>query len=493
MKRLQEILSGIKTLQIAGEANRTVRSVQSDSRRVQAGDLFVAVRGLHADGHQFIATAISNGATTVICEELPQEHHPDVTFVIVADSAEALGIAAAAYYGHPSRKMKVVGVTGTNGKTTVATLLYMVHQKLGYQTGLLSTVENKIGNQTFPATHTTPDAIQLNELLAQMVEDGCDYCFMEVSSHAVEQKRIAGVEFTGGIFTNLTHDHLDYHKTFKNYLNAKKTFFDTLPRHAFTLSNIDDRNGAVMMQNTKATKYTYSLQSMADFKCRILEEQFGSMLLDINDEEIWVELTGRFNAYNLTAIYGAALCLGHDKMEVLQAISTLRPVAGRFETLFADAGIVAIVDYAHTPDALENVLKTINTIRTRNEQLITVVGCGGDRDKEKRPVMASVACELSDKVILTSDNPRTENPDAILNDMAKGVSPEFSRKVLRIADRREAIKVAVSLAQKGDIILVAGKGHENYQEINGVRHPFNDKKEIEVAFGFLKSNDHIKH
>lgn len=481
MKLLRDILSGLKTLQIVGGVERAVGGIQFDSRQTKPDDVFVAVSGVHVDGHQFIHQAIANGATTIICEKLPEDLNETTTYVVVSDSAEALGLTASAFYDYPSRKLKLVGVTGTNGKTTVATLLYTLHQKLGWVSGLLSTVENRIGDVAFPATHTTPDAVQLNALLAQMADAGCDYCFMEVSSHAVDQKRTAGLEFAGGIFTNITHEHLDYHKTFKNYLNAKKAFFDALPATAFALTNTDDRNGAVMLQNTKAEKFSYSLQNMADFKCRILESQFGAMLLNINEEEIWVCLTGRFNAYNLTAIYGAAICLGHDSREVLAALSTMKPVAGRFETLMAK-GITAIVDYAHTPDALKNVLETINAIRTHNENLITVVGCGGDRDREKRPVMASVACELSDKVILTSDNPRTENPDAILDDMMQGVAPEYYRKALRIADRREAIKVAVALAQEGDIVLVAGKGHENYQEMNGVRCPFDDKEELQKAF-----------
>jgi UDP-N-acetylmuramoyl-L-alanyl-D-glutamate--2,6-diaminopimelate ligase len=481
VKQLQEILSDIRTIQIIGNSNRIVNQIEFDSRRIKQNDLFVAVRGVQVDGRLFMEAAIKNGATVIVCETKPEEVKDSVTYIVVPDSAEALGMLASAFYDHPSRKLKLVGVTGTNGKTTVATLLYELHRKLGYAVGLLSTVENRIDNTIISATHTTPDAVQINSLLSKMVDSGCDYCFMEVSSHAVDQKRIAGLQFSGGIFTNISHDHLDYHKTFKNYLNAKKTFFDLLPKEAFALSNIDDRNGNFIMQNTKAQKYGYSLQNMADFKCRILESQFGAMLLNINEEDVWIHLTGRFNAYNVTAIYGGSICLGHDKLEVLQAISALKPVVGRFETLRFQ-GITAIVDYAHTPDALKNVLESINGIRTYNENLITVVGCGGNRDKEKRPVMASVVCELSDKVILTSDNPRSENPETILDDMMQGVSPEYFKKVLRITDRREAIKVAAALAHEGDIVLVAGKGHENYQEINGIKYPFDDKEELQKAF-----------
>ena len=453
-----------------------------NSKEVVKDALFVATSGSQTDGHHYIANAIENGATAVICEKLPETLPENVVFIVVENSAEALGKVASAFYDHPSRKLKLVGVTGTNGKTTIATLLYMLHRKLGYATGLFSTVENKINDTTYPTSHTTPDAVSINKLMAEMVENGCSYCFMEVSSHAVVQHRIAGLHFAGGIFTNLTHDHLDYHGDFKSYLNAKKTFFDKLPKDAFALTNADETNGAVMLQNTKAQKYSYGLKNMADFKCQILESHFGRTLLYLDGNEIWTNMTGTFNAYNVAAIYGCAISLGHDKQEVLQTISALYPVAGRFETVVSSTGIFAIVDYAHTPDALENVLNAINAIRTRQEQLITIVGCGGDRDSTKRPEMAEIACRLSERAIFTSDNPRTENPETILDDMEKGVNPADYRKKLRITNRREAIKTAVSLAQKHDIILIAGKGHEQYQEVNGVKSRFDDKEEVKNAF-----------
>ncbi|MCL2040923.1 MAG: UDP-N-acetylmuramoyl-L-alanyl-D-glutamate--2,6-diaminopimelate ligase [Bacteroidales bacterium] len=512
-----------------------VSKVCFDSRDVIPDALFVATSGSQTDGHRFIDKAIENGASVVVCERLPEIQPENVNFIVVEDSAAALGEIASAFYDHPSRKLKLVGVTGTNGKTTIATLLYMLHRKLGYATGLISTVENKINDTTFPTTHTTPDAVTINALLAEMVDAGCSYCFMEVSSHAVVQQRIAGLHFAGGIFTNLTHEHLDYHGSFKNYLDAKKAFFDALPKDAFALTNADDTNGGVMLQNTKAHKYYYALKNMADFRCHILESHFGKTLLYLNDDEIWTNLTGEFNAYNIAAIYGSAICLGHDKQEVLQAVSALYPVAGRFETIVSENGIFAITDYAHTPDALENVLTAINSIRfdmrcaicdkennilsddfqhrgtefhrdsaqrhrsTQSENianpcshippfggawggLITVVGCGGDRDKEKRPKMAEIACRLSDRVIFTSDNPRTEDPETILDEMEKGVNPADYRKKLRITNRREAIKTAVALAQKNDIILIAGKGHEQYQEVNGIRTHFDDKEEVKNAF-----------
>ena len=482
MKKLSDILSDIRAIQIVGDGDRSVSKICFDSREVVKDTLFVATSGSQTDGHRFIGKAIENGATTVICEVLPETLPENVTFVVVENSAEALGKVSSAFYDHPSRQLKLVGVTGTNGKTTIATLLYMLHRKLGYATGLFSTVENKINDTTFSATHTTPDAVSINELLARMVAEGCSYCFMEVSSHAVVQHRIAGLHFAGGIFTNLTHDHLDYHGDFKNYRDAKKAFFDNLPKEAFALTNADEQNGQVMLQNTKAQKFTYALKNMADFRCRILESHFGRMLLYINTDEIWTNLTGQFNAYNIVAIYGSAICLGHDKQEVLQAISALYPVAGRFETVVSASGIFAIVDYAHTPDALENVMETINDIREHQEQLITIVGCGGDRDSAKRPKMAEIVCRLSDRAIFTSDNPRTENPEAILDDMDKGVNPTDYRKRLRISNRREAIRTAVSLAQKNDIILIAGKGHEQYQEVNGVKSRFDDKEEVRNAF-----------
>ena len=482
MKKLSNILSDIRTLRQVGDMERAVSKICFDSRDVVADALFVATSGSQTDGHRFIDKAIENGATAIVCERLPEMLSDGVTFVIVENSAEALGKAASAFYDHPSRHLKLVGVTGTNGKTTIATLLYILHRKLGYATGLLSTVENKINDIPFATMHTTPNAVAINELLAEMVENGCSYCFMEVSSHAVVQRRIAGLQFAGGIFTNLTHEHLDYHGDFKNYRDAKKAFFDALPKDAFALTNADDVNGEVMLQNTKAHKYAYALKNMADFRCHILEYHFGRTLLHLNDDEVWTNLTGQFNAYNIVAIYGGALCLGHDKQEILQAISALYPVAGRFETVVSVDGIFAIVDYAHTPDALENVLNTINTIRGHQEQLITIVGCGGDRDSAKRPKMADIACRMSDRVIFTSDNPRTENPEDILDEMDKGVNPADYRKRLRITNRREAIRTAVSLAQKNDIILIAGKGHEQYQEVNGIKWVFEDKEEVKKAF-----------
>jgi UDP-N-acetylmuramoyl-L-alanyl-D-glutamate--2,6-diaminopimelate ligase len=482
MKKLSDILSDIRTLRTVGDVERSVSKICLDSRAVSKDMLFVAVSGVQTDGHRFIDKAIENGATAVICEKLPEICPENVAFVVVENSSEALGKAASAFYDHPSRNLELVGVTGTNGKTTIVTLLYTLHRKLGYAAGLLSTVENKINDTTFAATHTTPDAVTLNELLAKMVAAGCSYCFMEVSSHAVAQNRIAGLQFAGGIFTNLTHDHLDYHGDFKSYRNAKKAFFDALPKNAFALTNADDPNGMVMVQNTKAHIRTYALKNMADVRCHILESHFGRTQLYLNDDEIWTNLTGEYNAYNIAAIYGSAICLGHDKQEVLQTISALYPVAGRFETIVSSGGIFAIVDYAHTPDALENMLNAINAIRGHQEQLITVVGCGGDRDSAKRPKMADIACQLSDRVIFTSDNPRTENPETILDEMDKGVSPTDYRKKLRITNRREAIRTAVSLAQKNDIILIAGKGHEQYQEINGVKNHFDDKEEVKNAF-----------
>jgi UDP-N-acetylmuramoyl-L-alanyl-D-glutamate--2,6-diaminopimelate ligase len=497
MKYLSDILSDLTVLllnliQDSGltpELDSGLRSFQHpvskicfDSKEVVKDALFVAMSGSQTDGHRFIEKAVENGATAVICERLPEVLPENVVFVVVENSAEALGKAASAFYDHPSRKLKLIGVTGTNGKTTIATLLYILHRELGYAAGLFSTVENKINDATFAATHTTPDAVAINKLLAEMVEAGCSYCFMEVSSHAIVQHRIAGLQFAGGIFTNLTHDHLDYHGDFKSYLNAKKSFFDILPKDAFALTNADEPNGAVMLQNTKAHKYSYGLKNMSDFRCHVLESHFGRTLLYLNDDELWTNLTGKFNACNIAAIYGCAICLGHDKQEVLQTVSALYPVAGRFETVTSATGIFAIVDYAHTPDALENVLNTINTIRSRQEQLITVVGCGGDRDGAKRPKMAEIACRMSDRVIFTSDNPRTENPETILDDMDKGVNPVDYRKKLRITNRREAIKTAVSLAQKNDIILIAGKGHEQYQEINGIKSHFDDREEVKNAF-----------
>lgn len=451
-----------------------ISSVTFDSRKVTKGSLFVAVKGTATDGHQFIDLAISNGAAAIVCETLPAVENTTVTFVKVKDSSLSLGIIACNFFDNPSTRLKLVGVTGTNGKTTTVTLLFNLFRSLGYSTGLLSTVQNKINNTVIPSTHTTPDALSLNELLAAMVEQGCEYVFMEVSSHAVVQNRIAGLQFTGAVFSNITHDHLDYHKTFDEYIRAKKMFFDHLPAEAFALINKDDRNGMVMMQNTKAQRYTYSLRSIADFKCKIVENHLNGLFLNIDNQEVWVRLIGTFNAYNVLAVYATAMLLKQDKVNILTALSNLQSVEGRFQYVKSPGGIIGIVDYAHTPDALKNVLDTIKDIRNGNEQVITLVGCGGDRDAAKRPVMAAIACEYSDKVILTSDNPRTEDPEEILNQMEKGIDVKDKRKTLRISDRREAIKTACSLSKPGDIILIAGKGHEKYQEIKGVKHDFDD-------------------
>jgi UDP-N-acetylmuramoyl-L-alanyl-D-glutamate--2,6-diaminopimelate ligase len=480
--QLQDILYRSGIVEIKGALDRPVSDIVSDSGKVTAGAMFIAVKGTRVDGHQFIQQAIDKGATAIVCETLPQTLVAHVTYVKVKNTATALGHIASNYYGNPSEKLKLIGVTGTNGKTTTVTLLYNLMEELGYKTGLLSTILNKIDQTEIPSTHTTPDAISLNKLLARMVEAGCDYAFMEVSSHAIHQHRIAGLHFAGALFTNLTHDHLDYHKTFKEYLNAKKRFFDDLPSGAFALINADDKNGRVMLQNTKAAKYTYGLKNMADFKAKILESRFDSMLLSIDGHQLYTMLTGQFNAYNLLAVYATALLLGHNKDEILTRLSLLKGAAGRFELIRSSNNITAIVDYAHTPDALENVLKTIQNIRTGNEQLITVVGAGGNRDKEKRPKMARIASLLSTRVILTSDNPRNEDPQAILNDMKQGVDIAKKRFMLTIENREEAIRTAVMLAQPGDIILIAGKGHETYQEIKGVKHPFDDKKVITDLF-----------
>jgi UDP-N-acetylmuramoyl-L-alanyl-D-glutamate--2,6-diaminopimelate ligase len=483
MCKLNDLLIESELLLLEGNSNIEIVGLAFDSRKVQAGFAFFALRGTHSDGHQFISKAIELGASAIVCEEMPDARPESVVFVQVCNAAKALGMMASAFYGNPSANLKLVGVTGTNGKTTIATLLYNLCLKLGYRAGLISTISYRINEQEFPASHTTPDQLQLAELMAKMVEEGCDYCFMEVSSHAVDQHRIAGLEFDGAIFTNLTHDHLDYHGTLDAYLKAKKSFFDELSKSAFALTNADDRNGAVMLQNTKAHKLNYSLRTLADFKCKILESHFDGSLIEIDGIEVWTHFVGKFNASNLLAVYGAALALGLDKNEVLTAISELTPVHGRFDTIRSVDGVFAIVDYAHTPDALKNVLSTIDEMRTHAEQLITVAGAGGDRDKTKRPKMAAIACELSDKIILTSDNPRTEDPLQILRDMEVGVDAVSRKKVLTIADRREAIKTAVMLARPGDIILVAGKGHENYQDVMGVKHHFDDKEELANAFG----------
>ncbi|HEY1040994.1 MAG TPA: UDP-N-acetylmuramoyl-L-alanyl-D-glutamate--2,6-diaminopimelate ligase [Bacteroidia bacterium] len=474
MKLLKDILYKAGLEEVLGTTNLAVSGIVFDSRKVKKDSLFVATRGNNVDGHAYINTAIEAGANSIICEEYPDTTFEHITYVKVKDTSFALGIIASNYFDNPSEKLKLIGVTGTNGKTTTVTLLYNLFKQLGYTVGLLSTVKNKIQNEVIPATHTTPDAVALNELLAKMVEKGCQYAFMEVSSHAVVQHRITGITFSGGVFTNITHDHLDYHKTFDEYIKAKKGFFDKLSDDAFALTNKDDANGLIMLQNTNAKKVTYALKSVADHKCRIIENHLNGLLLNIDGQELWVKLIGSFNAYNVLAVYCVAILLKQDKTNVLTALSTLNAVEGRFQQIKSTSGIIGIVDYAHTPDALKNVLETIKNIRTGNEQVITLVGCGGDRDTTKRPVMAKIACELSNKVILTSDNPRSEDPEEILNQMQKGIDPVDMKKVMRISDRKEAIRTACTFAKPGDIILIAGKGHENYQEIKGVKHPFDD-------------------
>ena len=482
MKKLEDILKGVDIISISGSVSAEITAIEFDSRKVIAGSLFVAVKGYNTDGHRFIGSAISSGAIAVICEELPDNATGEICWIRTSDSAKALGQTASNFYDNPSYSLKLVGVTGTNGKTTIATLLYNMFSKLGYKCGLFSTVCNYINGTELPATHTTPDPVQLNRIMSEMVDAGCDYAFMEVSSHSADQKRIAGLHFAGGIFTNLTHDHLDYHKTFDNYLAAKKSFFDSLPASAFALVNIDDRNGKVMLQNCKASHNTFSVRSIADFRCSILEQGFTGMGLKMQGEEVWTRFIGDFNASNLLAVFAASSLLGADKREILTILSDLTPVSGRLEVIKSADGISGIVDYAHTPDALLNVIDTINKIRQGGVQLITVVGAGGDRDRTKRPKMAAISAEGSSKVILTSDNPRSEEPDSIINEMDAGITADLRRKVLRISDRREAIKTAVMLASPGDVILIAGKGHENYQEIKGVKHHFDDREELRKAF-----------
>jgi len=481
MMKIEKILNGIDVVSLSGEKNMIISSIEFDSRNVTKGSLFVAVKGYKSDGHDFITSAVSSGATAVICEVLPQNIDKNICWIKTNDSAKALGVAASNYYGNPSSSLKLVGVTGTNGKTTIATLLYNMFIKLGYKCGLFSTVCNYINGKELPATHTTPDPVQLNHLLAEMIKEGCDYAFMEVSSHSADQQRIAGLKFKGGIFTNLTHDHLDYHKTFDNYLKAKKLFFDGLPAGSFALVNADDKNGKVMLQNTKARQYTFSVRGMADYRCGIIEQSFEGMGLRIQGEEVWTRFIGDFNASNLLAVYAASELLGAAQKEILTILSDLHSVAGRLEVVKTDSGISGIVDYAHTPDALLNVIDTLNKIREGGMQLITVVGAGGDRDRTKRPKMAAISAEGSTKVILTSDNPRTEDPEKILDEMEAGITADFKRKTLRIADRHEAIKTAVMLANKGDVILIAGKGHETYQDVMGVKHHFDDREELKNA------------
>jgi UDP-N-acetylmuramoyl-L-alanyl-D-glutamate--2,6-diaminopimelate ligase len=482
MKLLSDILYKTRLEEIIGSTNVAISSVTFDSRKVKKDCLFIATRGTASDGHHYIELAIENGAVAVVCEELPETIKENITYVKVLDSSASLGYIACNYFDNPSEKLKLVGITGTNGKTTTVTLLFNLFRGLGYNVGLLSTVENKINNTVIPSTHTTPDALALNELLANMVEQGCQYAFMEVSSHAIVQHRITGLKFTGAAFSNITHDHLDYHKTFEEYIKAKKLFFDHLQDDAFALTNKDDRNGMVMLQNTKAKKYSYGLKSIADFKCRVVENHLNGLLLSIDNQEVWVKLIGSFNAYNVLVVYAVSQLLKQDKVQVLTTLSNLNSVEGRFQYIKSKTGIVAIVDYAHTPDALKNVLETIKDIRTGNEQVITLAGCGGDRDSAKRPIMAQIACEYSNKVILTSDNPRSENPEDILNQMQAGINPVDAKKTLRISDRKEAIRTAVAFAKEGDIILIAGKGHEKYQEINGVKHPFDDFEIVKEIF-----------
>ena len=479
--KLKDILTNCNLLEIVGEKDVDVVDITFDSRKVSQGTLFFAVKGTQVDGHDYIDGAIEKGASVIVCEKLPRKKAENVTYVKVDNSAYVLGVGASNFFGNPSEKLKLVGVTGTNGKTTIATLLYRLFTEAGYSCGLLSTIENIVNREVVPSTHTTPDPIELNTLLQQMVDKGCEFAFMEVSSHSVAQDRIAGLHFAGGIFTNLTHDHLDYHKTMANYRNAKKKFFDGLPQSAFALTNLDDKNGAFMLQNTQARKLSYALKHDADFKGVIMESHFDGMLLKVNGTEMFTQLVGGFNASNLLAIYGAATALGFNKDELLVEISKLRGANGRFDMVHSEQGIGGIVDYAHTPDALENVLVTINEVRCHKETLITVVGCGGNRDTTKRPEMAAVAVKLSDRVILTSDNPRNEDPDEIIRQMKAGVAEEDRGKVLSITNRREAIRTAVALAKRGDIILLAGKGHENYQEINGVKNHFDDKEVLSEA------------
>jgi len=487
MALLNDILKNIKVLAVKGKAPSAVADLQIDSRKVKQDTCFIAIKGNVLDGHAHIDNAIEKGATVIICTELPQSLNDNVYYIQIEDTARDAGIIASSFYNDPSDKLKLVGVTGTNGKTTVATLLYKLYSSLGYKCGLISTVKNMIGEEVIPSTHTTPDPVSLNDLLSKMVESKCEYAFMEVSSHAIHQHRIAGLQFAGGLFTNITHDHLDYHKTFDEYIRVKKLFFDQLPVKAFAITNADDKRGLVMLQNTKAKKYTYSLRTLADFKGKILENSLTGLQMTVNDIEVHFKLIGTFNAYNLLAVFGAAVCLGQDKNEVLQYLSNLSGAEGRFDYIVSPKeGIIGIIDYAHTPDALLNVLATIKNLRQGKEQIITVVGCGGDRDKTKRPIMAEVCCEHSDKVIFTADNPRSEDPLEIIKEMESGVNVTCKRKYISIPSRKEAIKTAVSLAQKEDIILVAGKGHENYQEIKGVKYPFDDKAVLTEMFELIE-------
>ena len=482
--KLNELLKAIQPTQVIGNQEVEIKEVNIDSRQVREGDLFMAMRGTQTDGHAYIASAIEKGAVAVLCEDLPEQLNDGVTYIQVKESEDAVGKLATTFYGDPTSKLKLVGVTGTNGKTTIATLLYNTFRYFGYKVGLVSTVCNYIDDEAVPTEHTTPDPITLNRLLGKMADCGCEYAFMEVSSHSIDQKRISGLKFAGGIFTNLTRDHLDYHKSVDNYLRAKKKFFDDMPKNAFCLTNLDDKNGMVMTQNTRAKVYTYSLRSLSDFKGKLLESHFEGMILEFNNRELSVQFIGKFNASNLLAVFGAAALLGKEEEEILVALSTLKPVSGRFETVRSPEGYTAIVDYAHTPDALVNVLNAIHGVVEGKGQIITVCGAGGNRDKGKRPLMAKEAAKLSDRVIITSDNPRFEEPQDIINDMLAGLDKDDMRKTISIVDRREAIKTACMLAQPGDVILVAGKGHENYQDVKGVKHHFDDK---EVLSEIMKS------
>jgi UDP-N-acetylmuramoyl-L-alanyl-D-glutamate--2,6-diaminopimelate ligase len=486
LKNLKDILYQVSINQVFGFTDVEVNSLVFDSRKVQKNDVFIAQKGIRFDGHSYIEKAISLGAAVIICEDFPTYKKEGVTYVQVSDANLALAIMASNFYNNPSRILPLIGVTGTNGKTTIASLLYQLFKKAGYKVGLLSTVKILVDETEFKATHTTPDSVTINSYLDKMIESGVDYCFMEVSSHGIHQKRTEGLTFIGGVFTNLSHDHLDYHETFSEYRNVKKSFFDSLSKSAFALTNIDDKNGAFMLQNTKAKKKTYALKTLADYKVKVLEKQFSGTLLKIDESEVWTKLIGKFNAVNLLAIFATAELLGIEKLETLTIISQLENVSGRFEYVLSEDGVTAIIDYAHTPDALKNVLETINDIRTGNEKVITVVGCGGDRDRAKRPKMAHIASQLSSQAIFTSDNPRTENAQTILNEMEFGVSAENYKKTLSILDRRQAIKTACKFSESGDIILVAGKGHEDYQEINGVRTHFDDLEEVKNCFNQLK-------
>ena len=489
LTELNKILKYIDTVNITGDAGITITGIEFDSRKIAKDNLFVAIRGSMTDGHNFISKAEQKGASCIICEELPVEINESVCYILVNDSNKALGLAASAYYNFPSKDLKLIGITGTNGKTTIATLLYYLLTRLGFKTGLLSTVAIHICENIYETSHTTPDAIKLNYMLREMVEAGCEYCFMEVSSHSVVQERIAGLQFAGGIFTNLTHEHLDYHKTFIEYLNAKKRLFDNLTSGSFALVNADDKNGMVMIQNTKAHKYSFALKNMSDFSGSVLEVHTDGMLIKIQGKEVWTNFIGEFNASNLLAVFGAASLLNIDSDECLRIISELKPVRGRFETIRSASGILAIIDYAHTPDALKNVLETIKNLIKPGKKILTVIGAGGNRDKEKRPQMAAIATNISDKVILTSDNPRDEEPETIISEMESGISVNLRHKYLKITDRREAIKTACMIASPGDIVLIAGKGHETYQEVNGVRTHFDDKEEAEKVFLLLTNSN----